>query len=122
MAVHTVLVSSGEAATAGKADAKPVSESGKTIGGGKATGAGKTDVVRVASRDLVYSDETKKAEFTGGVAVESRDGIMRAQQVVVYLQPAQKTNGATEGSCRVCVRWKRIDGRQRGADGGDWPH
>ena len=95
MAVHTVLVSSGEAATAGKADAKPVSESGKTIGGGKATGAGKTDVVRVASRDLVYSDETKKADFTGGVAVESRDGIMRAQQIVVFLQPSQKTNGAS---------------------------
>ena len=93
MAVHTVLVSSGGATTAGKTDAKPVSESGKTTGGGKATGAGKTDVVRVASRELVYSDETRKADFTGGVAVESRDGIMRAQQIIVYLQQSQKTTG-----------------------------
>jgi lipopolysaccharide export system protein LptA len=98
MAVHTVLVSSGGTATVGKADAKPVSGtvSGAVSGGGKATGAGKTDVVRVASRELVYSDETRKADFTGGVAVESRDGIMRAQQIVVFLQPSQKTNGAAK--------------------------
>ena len=75
MAVHTVLVSNGGAATVGKADAKPVSEGGKPVSAvGKATGVGKTDVVRVASRELLYSDETRKAEFTGGVAVESRDG------------------------------------------------
>ncbi len=97
MAVHTVLVSSGGAATMGKADAKPVSESGKTTSG-KTTGAGKTNVVRVASRELVYSDETRKAEFTGGVAAESRDGIMRAQQIVVYLQQAQKTSGAARAN------------------------
>ncbi len=47
-------------------------------------------MVRVASRELVYSDETRKAEFTGGVEVESRDGNMRGQQVVAYLQPVQK--------------------------------
>ena len=29
--------------------------------------AGKTEVVRVASRELTYSDETRQAEFTGGV-------------------------------------------------------
>ena len=46
-------------------------------------------MVRVASRELVYSDEARKAEFTGGVEVESRDGSMRGQQVVVYLQPVQ---------------------------------
>jgi lipopolysaccharide export system protein LptA len=44
----------------------------------------------------VYSDEVRKAEFTGGVEVESRDGSMRGQQVVVYLQPAQ--TGAGKGS------------------------
>jgi lipopolysaccharide export system protein LptA len=88
MAVHTVLVSSGGALPTGKADAaKPVS--------GKATApGGKTNVVRVASRDLVYSDEARKAEFSGGAEVESADGVMKAQQVVVYLQPAQKTDGA----------------------------
>jgi lipopolysaccharide export system protein LptA len=86
MAVHTVLVSSGGALPTGKADAaKPVS--------GKATApGGKTNVIRVASRDLVYSDDARKAEFTGGAEVESGDGVMKAQQVVVYLQPAQKTD------------------------------
>jgi lipopolysaccharide export system protein LptA len=82
MAVHTVLVSgpSGSSPKAEVAKTKPAL--GKLIVGGKA------DVVQVASREMVYSDEARKAEFTGGVEVESRDGSMRGQQVVVYLQPA----------------------------------
>jgi lipopolysaccharide export system protein LptA len=85
MVVHTVLVNGGASASAAKADAaKPM------VAGGKAVSGGKTDVVRVASRELVYSDEARKAEFTGGVEVESRDGSMRAQQAVVYLKPGQK--------------------------------
>jgi lipopolysaccharide export system protein LptA len=97
MAVHTVLVNGGsgaatgtsaKAGTSGKADgSRPKSAPGKLISGGRA------DVVRVASRELVYSDETRKAEFTGGVDVESRDGSMRGQQVVVYLQPGQTGTG-----------------------------
>jgi lipopolysaccharide export system protein LptA len=91
MAVHTVLVNGGSGAPAGtsaKADGfRPKGASGKLISGGRA------DVVRVASRELVYSDETRKAEFTGGVDVESRDGSMRGQQVLVYLQPAQTGAG-----------------------------
>jgi lipopolysaccharide export system protein LptA len=80
-----VLVSSGASGFSAKADgSKPPAGSGaKTVFGGK------TDVFRVASRELVYSDEARKAEFTGGVDVESKDGSMRGQQVVVYLQPAQ---------------------------------
>jgi lipopolysaccharide export system protein LptA len=86
MAVHTVLVNAGASAAATKTDvAKPKAAAGKLV-----TGDGKEDVVRVASRELVYSDETRKAEFTGGVEVESRDGSMRGQQIVVYLQPVQK--------------------------------
>jgi lipopolysaccharide export system protein LptA len=86
MAVHTVLVSGGESAPAGKAEVgKPRASAGKVSAEG-----GKTVVVRVASRELVYSDEARKAEFTGGVEVQSRDGSMRAQQVVVYLQSTQK--------------------------------
>jgi lipopolysaccharide export system protein LptA len=77
MAVHTVLVGARSSVSGAKTDvAKPGS------------GTGKMDVVRVASRDLVYSNEARKAEFTGGVEVESKDGTMRGQQVVVYLQPA----------------------------------
>jgi lipopolysaccharide export system protein LptA len=91
MAVHTVLVSGGSSGYSGssaKAEApRPKAAPGRLIAGGRA------DVVRVASRELVYSDETRKAEFTGGVEVESRDGSMRGQQVVVYLQPAQTGAG-----------------------------
>jgi lipopolysaccharide export system protein LptA len=82
MAVHTVLVSAASA----KGD------SGKNSGGsgkaGSAAAGGKTDVVRVASRELVYSDEARKAEFSGGVLVQSAEGTMKGQQAVVYLQPA----------------------------------
>jgi lipopolysaccharide export system protein LptA len=92
MAVHTVLVSGGASGSPGKAEvAKAKAASGKLIAGGK------TDVVQVVSRELVYSDEARKAEFTGGIEVVSRDGSMRGQQVVVYLQPAQ-TGAAGKGS------------------------
>jgi lipopolysaccharide export system protein LptA len=92
MAVHTVLVSAGSPTPAGGAVAKTVAAPGKATGGGKA------DVVRVASRELTYSDEARKAEFTGGVEVESKDGSMRAQKVEVYLQPAQAGKPASPGS------------------------
>lgn len=86
MAVHTVLLSGESPVPAGKANTtKPGAAAGKAAAGGE-----KTNVVRVASRELVYSDEARKAEFTGGVDVESKDGSMRAQQIMVYLKPAQK--------------------------------
>jgi lipopolysaccharide export system protein LptA len=69
--VHVVLVNNGS----GKAEA------------GKAS-VGRTGAVRVTSRELVYSDEARKAEFGGGVQVESADGRMRGQQATVYLQAA----------------------------------
>jgi lipopolysaccharide export system protein LptA len=72
MVVHTVLVSAGSA----KAGVKP--------------GVSKSEVVRVASRELTYSDATRQAEFSGGVQVEGVDGRMRGQDAVVYLQAAQK--------------------------------
>jgi lipopolysaccharide export system protein LptA len=88
MVVHTVLVS-GEGP-----GSKTKPDTGKPpVGAQKLTGAGgKTNVVRVGSRDLVYSDEARKAEFTDGVEVESADGLMRAQQVMVYLQPDKKSS------------------------------
>jgi lipopolysaccharide export system protein LptA len=85
MAVHTVLVGARSSSVAGKAEPpKPRDAAGKAAGGG-----GKTDVVRVLSRDMVYSDTARTAEFTGGVTVESKDGNLQARQVVAYLQPAQ---------------------------------
>lgn len=92
MAVHTVLVGAGASSSAGKADARKTQDAtGRIAGGG-----GKTDVVRVVSRDLVYSDMARTAEFSGGVKVESKDGNLLARQVVAYLQPAQgKAGGVT---------------------------
>jgi lipopolysaccharide export system protein LptA len=83
--VHTVLVSGGPSA-------KP--EAAKP---GKQVGAGKTSVVRVVSRELVYSDEARRADFTGGVQVDGADGSMRGQQAVVYLQAAKTGVASTDG-------------------------
>ncbi len=55
-------------------------------GGGDKTK--KASVVRVASRELNYSDVTRQADFTGGVMVNSADGAMRGQSVTVYLRAA----------------------------------
>jgi lipopolysaccharide export system protein LptA len=96
MSVHTVLVSGGSAGSIGKTDvAKPKAGFGKLIAGGKA------NVVQVASRELVYSDEARKAEFMGGVEVESRDGSMRGQEAVVYLQPAGTGRGSSSNGGKV---------------------
>jgi lipopolysaccharide export system protein LptA len=89
-AVHTVLVSGGSGV---KTD---LAKTAKQAGGGKAS------VVRVISRELVYSDEARKGDFTGGVQVDSADGSMRGQQAVVYLQAAtansvKKPDGAGGG-------------------------
>jgi lipopolysaccharide export system protein LptA len=82
MVVHTVLVSAGNAKAGVQTGAK--------------AGAGKTQVLRVASRELTYSDATRQAEFSGGVQVESADGRMRGQDAVVYLQKAQKPDASTK--------------------------
>jgi lipopolysaccharide export system protein LptA len=87
MAVHTVLVGGG---ASGKANG---SKTGKPSGG-----VGKTDVVRVVSKDLVYSDEARRADFTGGVQVDSVDGSMRGEQVVVYLQAAPAKSSPAGGA------------------------
>ena len=68
MSVHTVLVSSGSAA------------SGKT----PASGVRSPGVVRVTSREMTYSDEKRQADFTGGVLVESADGRIQGQQATTY--------------------------------------
>jgi lipopolysaccharide export system protein LptA len=108
MAVHTVLVGGGASAKASGSKA------------GKPSGAsGKTDVVRVVSRELVYSDEARRADFTGGVQVESADGSLRSQQVVVYLQAAavkaSQTGGGRVGASGAAVGGTNASG---GAVGG----
>jgi lipopolysaccharide export system protein LptA len=103
-AVHTVLVGAG---SAGKTE---VSKAGKTAGG-------KTDVVRVVSRELIYSDELRRADFTGGVDVESADGSMRGQQAVVYLQAAKKADGG--GAAVIVSDGKKSSGVGAGFMGGN---
>ena len=89
LAVHTVLVGGG-AETKAKRET-PATRSGSAM---PFAGGGKTDVVRVESRELVYSDETRRADFTGGVEVESADGSMRGQRVVVYLKAVPSASPA----------------------------
>jgi lipopolysaccharide export system protein LptA len=88
MAVRTVLVSNAPPRSSARPDGTTPGDAAKVAKGVK------TDVVRVASRELTYSDETRRAEFTGGVDVESADGSMRGQQVVVYLAQKNGTGKA----------------------------
>ncbi len=81
-AVHTVLVSN-TSNSPGKASAP----------GGKLRAPG---VVRIASREMVYSDEAREADFTGGVLVESTDGKVRGQQAVAYLQSSNEGKKETK--------------------------
>jgi len=97
MGVRTVLASA----------AKKDSAKGDGTGAKAKGGAGldkvndKASVLRVASRELVYSDETREAKFSGGVRVESADGSMRGQEAVVYLQGASAGGGKAAGGKTV---------------------
>jgi lipopolysaccharide export system protein LptA len=84
MAVHAVMVKSPSVRSAAKQDAVKSNGIAKKVAKGGTTG---TNVIRVASRELMYSEEARKAEFSGGVDVESGDGNMKAEQVEIYLQP-----------------------------------
>jgi len=77
MQVRTVLVSTGNS---------PEQKSDAAKGTNMLR---RTAVVRIMSREMVYSDEARTAEFTGGVKVESSDGVMRGQQAVAYLEGQQ---------------------------------
>ncbi|RSL15849.1 lipopolysaccharide export system protein LptA [Edaphobacter aggregans] len=99
MAVHAVFVNSG----AGKVDSSNSAKAGGTSGGKIGVGkeVGRAQVVRVASRELIYSDEARKAEFSGGVLVETADSRMRGEQATVYLQPAQGAGGKTASGAKA---------------------
>jgi len=95
--VHTVLVSDAlspaPAASPVPATAKPAGEASSS--NAKAPGKFQPkkpesgpQIVRVASRQVVYSDRLRQAEFTGGVHVLDTDGDLRAQQATVFLAPA----------------------------------
>ena len=88
MPVRTVLVSAGKRFDAGAA--------GDASKGSAALR--KPAVVRVASREMTYSDEARTAEFTGGVKVESSDGVMRGQEAAAYLE---KQEASASGAKRT---------------------
>ncbi|HEY8997784.1 MAG TPA: LptA/OstA family protein [Edaphobacter sp.] len=80
MAVRTVMVRSGNGVSTAD-EVKPVES--KTVGLTK-----RTTVVRIASREMRYSDVQREAEFLGGVRVESVDGVMKGDRAVALLESA----------------------------------
>jgi lipopolysaccharide export system protein LptA len=90
MAVHTVLVSTGTgAAKPASANSSAAKENAVLRG---------SSVVRVASREMVYSDESRTADFTGGVRVESADGVMHGDRATAYLQASASQKQGAAGS------------------------
>jgi lipopolysaccharide export system protein LptA len=75
MAVRTVLVSTRDAQEqAGEMKTKEI--------------ARRAGVVRVTSREMTYTDASREAEFTGGVRVDSADGVMRGDRAAAFLEAA----------------------------------
>lgn len=86
MAVHTVLVSTGSPGRSGQHGLPTAGIDTKSRG---------PAVVRIGSREMVYSSENHTAQFLGGVKVESTDGVMQGQQAIAYMQsaPGKKSEG-----------------------------
>ena len=106
MAVRTVLTSAVKTDSSKTDEAVSKADAKAKAGVGVDKVGNKANVLRVASRELIYSDETREAEFSGGVRVESADGSMRGQRAVVYLQGASpdgvgKATGGKAGSVAV---------------------
>jgi lipopolysaccharide export system protein LptA len=113
--VHTVLAgaandapaggpgSSGQSSTkAGAAacnaspQAKPVAL--KSGAAARGTDVRTSNVVKVASGGLIYSDIQRQADFTGGFRAETSDGTIRASEGVVYLAPRVTSPAGSDGS------------------------
>jgi lipopolysaccharide export system protein LptA len=77
MPVRTVLVSTS-APSAEKAEATSKSDVLR-----------RPAVVRIVSHEMTYSDESRTAEFSGGVRVDSSDGVMRGHEATAYLEGQQ---------------------------------
>ncbi len=58
--------------------------------------SGRSQVMRIASRTLRYSDADRRADFGGGVVLEDADGTVRASEVVALL-----TGGATPADTKA---------------------
>jgi lipopolysaccharide export system protein LptA len=110
--VHTVLVSAGsDAAGPGQvgADKSGGSKAGAgngpvtcKTGVGNVSGSGASgtasraaQVVRIASHELVYSDQLRQADFTGGIVAQSADGTIKSREATAYLKAADAGPGAS---------------------------
>lgn len=100
MAVHTVLVSAGTASKNAAAGGVTKATEVTVDPGRTRTAIRAPSVVRVASREMVYSDEARTAEFTGGVKVESADGVMRGDHATAYLQTASTDKAGDKTSAK----------------------
>ncbi len=128
MAVRAVLVSMPptHAATPHGTQAQG-SASARDAGAGarlaKETAAGSArpvnygpQVIRVASREMLYTDAERLAEFTGGVRVVDGDGVMRAAEAKVFLAAAASPNVAA-GAGSPVTRSAATDSAVAGAVG-----
>lgn len=85
IAVRTVLVSTAGANNAGSSSAPVRGASPKAA------------IVHIGSREMIYSNEARTAQFTGGVKVESADGVMLGQRATAYFLPvSQKKQSETK--------------------------
>jgi lipopolysaccharide export system protein LptA len=93
MAVHVVLVSARTPNGVRGSTAVRTSDAQKGV-----ASLHTPAVVRIASREMVYSNETRTAEFSGGVKIESADGVMRGQRATAYLEGAAPSRGVKNAS------------------------
>jgi lipopolysaccharide export system protein LptA len=108
LAVHTVFVNGTEVSlgkSAGKAGADSPSFASADV---PVTGTKRQSVVRVTSREATYDDASRRADFTGGVIVESADGTMRGQLATVYLQPAKNAGDSVATASLLGGKVERV--------------
>jgi lipopolysaccharide export system protein LptA len=91
MPVRTVLVRTGK-----RTDTSAAGDSSKASAAMR-----RPAVVRATSREMTYSDEARRAEFTGGVKVESSDGVMRGQEATAYLEKPETSASATKKNADI---------------------
>jgi lipopolysaccharide export system protein LptA len=62
---------------------------------------GKLTPVDVTADKLTYVDTDRRARYTGNVLAKSPDGTISAEQVDVYLKPADSANGAPDSPAKT---------------------
>lgn len=83
---------------AGGAAAKTGPEEVRAVFVGGAGAGKKVSVVRVDSREMTYVDEARRADFSGGVKVQSTDGTMEGTAAQVFLKAAAGAAGQAGSS------------------------